>query len=272
MWPTLTNIEPGEAAPGQCCVQVTSQSGYLRIGGLYDESSRPFDLYFDGDAVGSIGCYVTFCDGAFTVPSGASPGDHQVCTEGGSCLTLRVVQAAATPTPSPVREWNLKDIEVDGSTVTVILRAFAGIDVRVTLDGRNPDHVNTPVPILEFVFQDVPAGTHTIRVSDVVGFEQTAEVVVPTTGIPEWLTDLINRLENEPVANPPASITRYEYKGQAVYFLPQRCCDIFSDLYDADGNIIGHPDGGITGQGDRRVSDFFEVRINESVIWRDQRT
>ncbi len=100
VWPTLVNIVPVEAAPGQCCIQVTSQSGYLRVDGLYDESARPFDLYFDGAGVGSIGCYVTRCDGTFTVPSDASLGDHQVCTQGGSCLTIRVVRAMATPTPS----------------------------------------------------------------------------------------------------------------------------------------------------------------------------
>ena len=86
-----------------------------------------------------------------------------------------------------------------------------------------------------------------------------------------WLIDLINSQKNEPVANPPAFIARYEYDGQTVYFLLQRCCDIFSNLYDAQGNIIGHPDGGITGQGDGRVPDFFETRTNESVIWSDQR-
>lgn len=160
---------------------------------------------------------------------------------------------------------------MDGSIVTVPLRVFAGVDVRVTLDGRSPDQVNTVVPILEFVFEDVPVGTHAILVSDIVGYEQTAEVVVPIPGIPDWLTDLIQRLENESVADPPASITQYEYKGETVYILPQRCCDIFSNLYDAVGNIIGHPDGGITGQGDGRVPDFFEERDNERVIWIDQR-
>jgi hypothetical protein len=48
-----------------------------------------------------------------------------------------------------------------------------------------------------------------------------------------WLIDLINTQKNEPVADPPAFIAQYEYKGQTVYFLPQRCCDIFSNLYDA---------------------------------------
>ena len=52
---------------------------------------------------------------------------------------------------------------------------------------------------------------------------------------------------------------------------PQRCCDIFSDLYDADGTIIGHPDGGITGQGDGLVPDFFAERTDEQTIWVDDR-
>ena len=179
----------------------------------------------------------------------------------------------ATPTPLVTREWNLEDIQVDGSTVTVLLHVFAAIDVRVTLDGRSADLLNAKVPILGFIFQNVALGKHTIEVRDVVGFNEIADVVVPTPTpeFPEWLAGLIQRLESEPVANPPASITRYEHDGQTVYFIPQRCCDIFSELYDSNGNIIGHPDGGITGQGDGRVPDFFEMRRDESVIWQDQR-
>ena len=30
----------------------------------------------------------------------------------------------------------------------------------------------------------------------------------------------------------------------------KECRDQFSDLLDANGNLIGHPDGGITGRGD----------------------
>ncbi|MDA0988911.1 MAG: hypothetical protein O2783_07310 [Chloroflexi bacterium] len=106
-----------------------------------------------------------------------------------------------------------------------------------------------------------------------VGYNETTEVVAssPDTELPAWLLDLINTQKNEPVANPPALIARYEYKGQTVYFLPQRCCDIFSNLYDAEGNIIGHPDGGITGQGDGRVPDSFETRTDEIIVWSDQR-
>ena len=88
---------------------------------------------------------------------------------------------------------------------------------------------------------------------------------------PEWLTNLIQQQQTQPVANPPASISRYDYNGPIVYFLPQQCCDIPSMVYDAKGNIICHPDGGISGKGDMRCPDFFEKRTNEKLIWKDAR-
>ncbi len=88
---------------------------------------------------------------------------------------------------------------------------------------------------------------------------------------PEWLTALIQELESQPVANPPAFIARYDYRGQAVYYLPPRCCDIPSDVYSARGTIICHADGGFDGAGDGRCSDFFSSRTNERIIWRDPR-
>ena len=39
----------------------------------------------------------------------------------------------------------------------------------------------------------------------------------PATSVsdaPEWLTALIQQLETQPVANPPAFIARYEYQGR----------------------------------------------------------
>ena len=68
----------------------------------------------------------------------------------------------ATSTPSVAREWNLEDIRVDGTTVTVSLHVFAGIDVKATLDGGDPDQVNAPIPILEFIFLNVAPGQHTV--------------------------------------------------------------------------------------------------------------
>ncbi len=93
----------------------------------------------------------------------------------------------------------------------------------------------------------------------------------PVAVLPESIADLISRLSHEPVSDPPSAIFRYEYKGQAVYYLPPRCCDQFSDLYDAAGNLLGHPDGGITGRGDGKFPDFFQERKNERAVWQDAR-
>jgi len=86
-----------------------------------------------------------------------------------------------------------------------------------------------------------------------------------------WLADLIQRLESAPVRNPPASITEYRYRGERVYYVPPACCDIFSDLYDRDGHLICHPEGGIRGGGDGRCSDFAATRSGGRLIWRDKR-
>ena len=89
-------------------------------------------------------------------------------------------EATSTPTPLPVKEWDLEDIEVDGSTVTVLLYVFAGIDVWVTLDGDRADEVRPTMPTIEYVFRNVTSGRHAVEIEDVVGHKQTAEVVVPT--------------------------------------------------------------------------------------------
>ena len=88
------------------------------------------------------------------------------------------VTPTASPTPWPVREWDLRAIELDGATVTVLLHVFAGIDVDVTLGGRDPDQVIGPPPI-RYAFQNVAPGQHAIQIFDVVGHKEAAEVVVP---------------------------------------------------------------------------------------------
>ena len=86
-----------------------------------------------------------------------------------------------------------------------------------------------------------------------------------------WLNALIRKLEEEKPANPPAKIYRYTYNNAEVYYLTGRCCDIPSILYNARGETICSPDGGITGKGDGKCPDFFEKRTNETLIWEDKR-
>jgi hypothetical protein len=73
------------------------------------------------------------------------------------------------------------------------------------------------------------------------------------------------------VRNPPGSIWRYEYNGKTVYYIPAYCCDMQSELFDGNCNKICSPDGGFTGKGDGKCSDFFTNRKNEKLIWKDER-
>ncbi|ARS37026.1 DUF6970 domain-containing protein [Pontibacter actiniarum] len=101
--------------------------------------------------------------------------------------------------------------------------------------------------------------------------DTTASTATAAQAHPDWLTKLIGELELEMPANPPARIYSYTYNGQQVYFLTGRCCDVPSKLYDAQGNVLCEPDGGITGRGDGRCTDFFEQRQNETIVWEDKR-
>lgn len=101
--------------------------------------------------------------------------------------------------------------------------------------------------------------------------QQLSGASTPSTPLAPWLNKLIQELEAEKPANPPAKIYRYTYNDQEVYYLTGRCCDIPSKLYDAQGKVLCEPDGGITGRGDGRCPDFFEKRQNETLIWDDKR-
>jgi hypothetical protein len=88
---------------------------------------------------------------------------------------------------------------------------------------------------------------------------------------PEWVRDLVARLQSEPLANPPASLIRFDHAGKTYYYLPPRCCDIPSTLFDSEGKVMCAPDGGITGRGDGRCPDFVRELKNGVKIWEDQR-
>lgn len=89
--------------------------------------------------------------------------------------------------------------------------------------------------------------------------------------LPDCVLQKIDIIKKEAVWNPPAKVYRYTYQEQTVYFFPQRCCDVPSELYDENCTLLCLPDGGITGQGDGKCVDFFEKRSNEILVWQDER-
>jgi hypothetical protein len=68
----------------------------------------------------------------------------------------------------------------------------------------------------------------------------------------------------------PQRITEYEYKGKKVYYVIMPCCDFFNELYDAKCNLLGHPDGGMTGKGDGKFPDFNKEKKKEKIIWQQK--
>lgn len=89
--------------------------------------------------------------------------------------------------------------------------------------------------------------------------------------LPSCIEQKIETLKKEAVWNPPAKIYRYNYQNQYVYFFPQRCCDIPSELYTENCNLLCLPDGGRTGEGDGKCTDFFKTRTEPLLVWEDTR-
>jgi hypothetical protein len=88
---------------------------------------------------------------------------------------------------------------------------------------------------------------------------------------PPCVSAKIAEMASAPRANPPASVTRYRFLGEDVFFVPQRCCDIPSDLYSSRCELICHPDGGLSGAGDGRCPAFFALAREAEEVWRDPR-
>jgi hypothetical protein len=88
---------------------------------------------------------------------------------------------------------------------------------------------------------------------------------------PACISQMIERFKAEDVQNPPRKIIRYTYRGKTVYYVPALCCDFYSELYDTNCKVIGHPDGGFTGRGDGTMTDFDSTKRDERLIWADKR-
>ncbi|MBK8847742.1 MAG: hypothetical protein IPO27_14850 [Bacteroidetes bacterium] len=81
----------------------------------------------------------------------------------------------------------------------------------------------------------------------------------------------ITEYKSKAKKNPPVSIYQYCYNGKKVFYVTSYCCDIPSELLDDNCNTLCYPDGGITGNGDGKCTDFFDKRSDEHLVWRDNR-
>jgi len=101
VYPTLNSVDPNPVAAGGS-VEIIGSGGYLYYAdsGFYNESSRNFDLFFDGALVSTIGCYVNYCRTEFTLPANAISGTHEISAEGGSTIAFEVSAATDPPVPT----------------------------------------------------------------------------------------------------------------------------------------------------------------------------
>ncbi len=211
------------------------------------------------------------CAGSTPVPTATTVSQAPTATTASPAPTATVVPQVSTPILLPIQEWYLQGIAVEGDTVTVSLFLYVWISVGVTVGGTSPSRVDTSIPILEFVFENVAAGEHPVVIKDVVGYIERTSVKVQAPDsddetLPDWLAEWVADLEAGKVEFPPQSITRYRYRSAAVYYVLPQCCDQFTDLLDADGNLIGHPDGGIAGRGDG-ITQFSPSDLEGEEIW-----
>jgi len=89
--------------------------------------------------------------------------------------------------------------------------------------------------------------------------------------MPTWLQSKIDQFKASPPKNPPVQVYSCRYNNQDVYYITPYCCDVYGELYDSTGNLLCYPDGGISGTGDGRCSDFFQNRTGVVLVWKDNR-
>ena len=105
----------------------------------------------------------------------------------------------------------------------------------------------------------------------VTGNQPATDGVAVPENLPSCLDQLIGRYRQEEKQNPPRKIYSYSYLGKTVYYVTAPCCDFFTDLFDSNCQLMGHPDGGITGRGDGKFPGFDKDRTNEKLLWEDKR-
>ena len=89
--------------------------------------------------------------------------------------------------------------------------------------------------------------------------------------LPAWLAGRIATYEKGQFGSVPSEVWSYLVDGKPVYYIPAPCCDRFSELLDAKGQLICAPDGGISGKGDGKCAAAFKAPNRMDVVWQDPR-
>ena len=77
----------------------------------------------------------------------------------------------------------------------------------------------------------------------------------------------IKTLSDDPAEGSPLYVAQYQYNNHTVYYMASACCDKFNAVYDSACHLLGYPDGGYTGRGDGKMTDFSSEAKNKKVVW-----
>jgi len=94
------------------------------------------------------------------------------------------------------------------------------------------------------------------------------KIVNETGPWPACIKKKLDSFKLMPRHEQPQKVLEYLYKGKKVYYIEMPCCDFFNEVYDANCNLLGAPDGGFTGKGDGKLPDFHEKATNEKLVWK----
>lgn len=85
--------------------------------------------------------------------------------------------------------------------------------------------------------------------------------------VPICLLEKIQKMTADQSQGEPLYVTMFDYKGKKVYYVAAACCDKYNMVFDTDCNLLGYPDGGLTGKGDGNMSNFRQEATNGKAIW-----
>ncbi len=100
--------------------------------------------------------------------------------------------------------------------------------------------------------------------------EQCAKKAVANQ-LPACVNQQIEAIKRQPQWNPPAQVDEYSYNNKTVYLFSADCCDQYNAVYDEGCKVVCAPSGGLTGKGDGRCKDFFDVAKHVRLVWKDDR-
>ena len=91
---------------------------------------------------------------------------------------------------------------------------------------------------------------------------------------PDCIYTMIDEIKKEAVSTPPKEIYAISFEAKRYFYLPthKQCCDMFSELYDEDCNLVCAPEGGVAGGGDGKCPEGLDIEsLDKTLVFKDDR-